>query len=308
VARALAEPLVALTEASSKIATATAAATTEISAAATASSAGIAASLDNQAAEIRAIVDEAIAAAGGYASRTEVATDVVGRTLGDMPAAVRDLQESIAAVDQKFSDLATALLTAQAEATQVLQATPEKLSESLTALTSAATTVAEAERTLAATSQETTRQVTSLTTTATEFSGSASRSADAIADILGKTQQALADMPGTMRTLHEGVTGLGSHFADLARAIADARAASDQLRQAITELRTTPQPPEAPQSQPEIWQPQMEREPSPWQPTAQQQADYWPQPDVPQPTAPQPQTPQPPAEPEQKPSRWHRGR
>jgi hypothetical protein len=319
VARALAEPLAALTEASSKIATATAAATTEISAvttassagiaaAASASSAGIAASLDNQAAQIRAIVDEAIAAAGGYASRTEVATDAIGRTLADMPASVRDLQESIAAVDQKFSDLATALLAAQAEATQVLQATPGKLTESLTALTSATITVAEAERSLAATSQETTRQVTSLTTTATEISGSASRSADAIADILGKTQQTLADVPGTMRTLHAGVTGLSSQFADLAGAIADARAASGQLRQAITELRTTPQPPEAPQSQPGTWQTQTGRQPSPWQPTARQQVDYRPQPEVPQPMAPQPQAPQPLTEPEQKLSRWHFGR
>lgn len=258
----------AMADATAEIAAATSASSSKIAASASASSAKIAASLDNQAAEIRTAVDEAVAAAGGYASRTEIVTDILGRRMAeirevvdeivaatggyasrteiatdilsqkmaDIPDAVRSLHESLAHVDRQFSELTAALVRVQADTTQVLKSAPDQLAESVKALSGAAATVTQAENALASASETATRQVASIVSAATDIGGYASR-AELTADALGKTHQALAEMPFAVRGLHEGVAGLGGQFADLAKAVADSREAARLMLQAASVLR-----------------------------------------------------------------------
>jgi uncharacterized phage infection (PIP) family protein YhgE len=83
------------------------------------------AALESGAGELRAALDDVTFAAAGYASRTEVASDIIGRThqaLTDLPAAVDGLHGGVSGIEGQLAQLTTALTAAKEAAALLLEA------------------------------------------------------------------------------------------------------------------------------------------------------------------------------------------
>jgi hypothetical protein len=111
--------------AAKQLADSVASSTNDLATAAAVSAARIAGTLDGSADELRDTLDDVTAAATGYASQTEVAADVIGRTheaLAALPAAVQELHEGMADVGGQIAQLTTAITAAKEAAALLLEA------------------------------------------------------------------------------------------------------------------------------------------------------------------------------------------
>jgi len=99
--------------------------TSGLSAATSTSAATIAGALDSGSHELRDALGDVTVAAAGYASRTEVAADVVGRVhvaLAALPAAVEGLHDGMSGVGAQLADLTTVISAAKDAAALLLEA------------------------------------------------------------------------------------------------------------------------------------------------------------------------------------------
>ncbi|MCW2930364.1 MAG: hypothetical protein JWM19_1326 [Actinomycetia bacterium] len=99
--------------------------TSDLSAATSTSAATIAGALDSGSHELRDALGDVTVAAAGYASRTEVAADVVGRVheaLAALPAAVDGLRDGMSGVGGQLAELTTAISAAKDAAALLLEA------------------------------------------------------------------------------------------------------------------------------------------------------------------------------------------
>lgn len=124
--------LITATEGAAKqVADTVATAATDIAAATAASSVHLAGTLDGHASEMRLALNEVTVVAAGYASRTEVAADVLGqtqkalvsthKTLAELPAAVDNLNGGVSSIGGQFTELATAIAAAKEAAALLLE-------------------------------------------------------------------------------------------------------------------------------------------------------------------------------------------
>ena len=89
------------------------------------SAARIAGALDSGADELRDALSDVTIAAAGYASRTEVAADIIGRThqaLAALPAAVEGLHGGVSGIEGQLAQLTTAITAAKEAAALLLEA------------------------------------------------------------------------------------------------------------------------------------------------------------------------------------------
>jgi hypothetical protein len=102
-----------------------AASASNLAVATAASAAQIAGALDSGAGELRDALSDVTVAAAGYASQTEVAADVIGRThqeLAALPAAVEGLHGGVSGIDGQLAQLTIAITAAKETAALLLEA------------------------------------------------------------------------------------------------------------------------------------------------------------------------------------------
>jgi hypothetical protein len=96
-----------------------------LAAATAASTARIAGALDSGAGELRDALSDVTVAAAGYASQTEVAADIIGRThqeLAALPAAVQGLHGGVSGIEGQLAQLTAAITAAKEAAALLLEA------------------------------------------------------------------------------------------------------------------------------------------------------------------------------------------
>jgi hypothetical protein len=99
--------------------------TSDLAASTSASAAGITAALGGGAGELRDALADVKAAAAGYASQTEVAADLIGRThqaLAALPAAVAGLHDGVSGIGGQIAELTAAIQATKEAAALLLEA------------------------------------------------------------------------------------------------------------------------------------------------------------------------------------------